>query len=340
MTDNRIDLLVDLYSETEWWRSRLRETESGSVHQEDGPVAEVTTPFNFTLKGPSHNIVYWSPQRYFLYGGPWPSYESFLILTLTYQGGTFLDLGANVGHHSLLAAVNTASSIAVHAFEPSSIMHSFLVENIRANKMQRRITPYHLAVGDRRTETTFHVAGFASSLNEKAAKIGPTGNTHHTETVQVYPLDDLFHPSDLAAPLIVKIDTEGFEWQVVQGAERLFRDPVTFAVILETESPSAGPNALNALNALNEWGFECRGLAQSSANNPYAEDSRLVPFEECSTDDDAWPHYWLCLRRGHPMRDLIDQMGTLFQFHWTTRFMTNQELSALVKKMVDARESL
>ena len=338
---NRFDLLMRLHKESELWRAKLGQVQSGNKHQEDDPVTEMTTPFNFKIKGPTSNLIYYSPQRFFFFGGPWPAYESFLIMALTRHGGTFLDIGANVGYYSLLAAANAARPLSVHAFEPSAFTYDFLVENIRLNGFQRRITPYHLGVGRERGDATLHVAGFFSSFDAETVEGRPTGGAHHTETAQIAPLNDLFHPSHLKAPVVLKIDTEGFELQVLQGGERLIRNPVTFALIVETASPKEHPESGDIFNALDEWGFDRLGLIQSSAKNQYAEDNRLVPFEDVPQDDpESWPHYWLCIRRDHPMRDFIDQAADLYKYHWAARFLTNHELEDHVQKMESARDSL
>lgn len=125
----------------------------------------------------------------------------------------FVDIGANQGLYSLLAAQNPNCATAI-AFEPVAATFALLRDNIALNGAEARIRPVHAAVSLHSgiaTIATDSAHSGTASLRDAAAS-GP--GTEDIRILGIAGVDTLL-PDDL--PLIVKIDVEGHEETVVEA---------------------------------------------------------------------------------------------------------------------------
>lgn len=126
------------------------------------------------------------------------------------RAGTYLDVGANVGNHSLFFARLCRAS-RVYAFEPLAHYARRVVDNVAANAMDQAITLMRFGLG---------------AVSETRA-IMINGGRHD---IEVRRLDDL--DAEIADPVsVIKIDVEGMEEDVIRGGvARITRDrPMIFA---------------------------------------------------------------------------------------------------------------
>lgn len=138
--------------------------------------------------------------------------------------GCILDIGANIGNHSLFLAMHSNRDIL--AFEPCAENAALLEENAALNNA--RITLHRHALGEH------HEMGrveLPSATNMGMAKVvaDAQGDT------SILPLDSVALPS---APAIIKLDVEGMEYAVLRGAKQLLRkhDPVLYVEIADEQS--------------------------------------------------------------------------------------------------------
>ncbi|MHB2169135.1 FkbM family methyltransferase [Alsobacter sp. R-9] len=137
----------------------------------------------------------------------------------------FVDIGANAGSYSILAAGACAASVV--AFEPDANASARFVQNIRLNGLQDHIVLKRVAVGDRAGPIEFTTdadTGNRVSTGRNAA--GP-----RTTTVECVTLDETLRGR---APTLIKIDVEGFEAAVLAGAKDVLGTPSLLALIVET----------------------------------------------------------------------------------------------------------
>ncbi|HLM66817.1 MAG TPA: FkbM family methyltransferase, partial [Longimicrobium sp.] len=122
-------------------------------------------------------------------------------------GGTVLDVGANVGYYTLLASVLAGDAGRVHAFEPEPRNAEFLRRHAAINR-RANVTVRQAAVSDRAGTARFD---FGSGSG--------TGRLAHAGAIEVRTLrlDDYCTEHGLA-PTAVKIDVEGAEVAVLEGA--------------------------------------------------------------------------------------------------------------------------
>jgi FkbM family methyltransferase len=116
------------------------------------------------------------------------------------------DVGANIGNHTLFAALLMNASHC-YAFEPNPPAFAILQRNIEINSLQHSVSLFNIALGARTHQASNSPIHYAN-LGGNAIKEDPRGS------VTVKRLDDLDIP-----PLdFIKIDAEGNGGQVLQGA--------------------------------------------------------------------------------------------------------------------------
>jgi FkbM family methyltransferase len=174
------------------------------------PLVETRFGRMFTLQGDT--VISRSLRVYGEFAGD----EVDSILSLVQPGDHVLDLGANIGFHTLALARTVGPAGQVTSVEPQRFCFQLLCANVTANQLTT-VNCLRAAVGDtpglcavpRLDPTARHNAGATTvSLDPGAANA--------TDTVPLITVDSLALPRcDL-----IKIDTEGFEDRVVQGALR------------------------------------------------------------------------------------------------------------------------
>lgn len=150
--------------------------------------------------------------------------EMSFVLHLLKEGDLFGDIGANIGAFSVLASVNAgADAITV---EPIPVTYGHLVRNVKVNNAESKITALQLGVGNE--NTTLRFTKNMDTVN--SVSVNQDTNDENTVLVQVKKLDDIFNDRQ---PVLLKIDVEGYEWQVLQGAKNIFNNDGLKAVIME-----------------------------------------------------------------------------------------------------------
>jgi FkbM family methyltransferase len=126
-----------------------------------------------------------------------------------------IDIGANVGCHSLQMAFNGAL---VFAFEPVPRIAASLRRNIAINRLETRIHIIQEAVGEASYLSDFFVAKRDDDGSHSLIE-GVLAASVSTIQVYVTTLDDFLTENRLPHPALIKIDVEGAESLVLEGAK-------------------------------------------------------------------------------------------------------------------------
>ncbi len=126
------------------------------------------------------------------------------------QGDTFLDIGANIGLMSLFASRLVGDTGRVLAFEAHPETALLLKNNLQRNAVSN-IQVFDFALGSTRSQSYI----YNSTDNRGGASL--IASSSQAQEIEVYPLDDVV--SEDVLPSMIKIDVEGFELEVLKGAE-------------------------------------------------------------------------------------------------------------------------
>lgn len=129
-----------------------------------------------------------------------------------YKGKTFVDVGANVGNHSIVAAVAFGAPRVI-AFEPNPVAARILLANIGLNDLSEVVV--HHAVGLAEIDGTAVAVSPESGLN-----LGATKLIVGAGDLILRRGDDLLKDEDIG---FIKIDVEGAEMQVLNGMENAIK---------------------------------------------------------------------------------------------------------------------
>ena len=167
-------------------------------------------------------------------------------------GGVFVDVGANVGFFSLLAARHLGARGTIVAFEAHPRVAATLRRNLARNSVRADVRA--VAVGAVDGRTTLHVAAHpggstiaADAATDEVSRVA----------VDVVTLDRLVEAGSIPVPDVVKIDVEGAEDAVLDGLERTARAHApTLVIELDDELADRLERRVDATAArLVGWGY-------------------------------------------------------------------------------------
>lgn len=128
-----------------------------------------------------------------------------------------VDIGANVGVYSVYLHENQGVT-RVHAFEPAPAAFDLLKKNIDIQSQGSKITAYDLALSSQAGEIDFLIVSPLSGVN----RIVPTGAQGDLIKVHTARLDDVLQTEH--ERIAVKIDVEGHEVSVLEGARQFLQE--------------------------------------------------------------------------------------------------------------------
>lgn len=149
-----------------------------------------------------------------------------LLSTSLVPVDTVIDIGAHAGEYCILMAVMVGNKGNVVAFEPDPYARKLLLKNLELNPSLKRPRIENVALSDTDGEAILYSRGgnSQSSLVRSAVEFR---KAHHAEEIRVRTarLDTYLTQNELPTPAWVKIDAEGAEIRILQGATSLLQGP-------------------------------------------------------------------------------------------------------------------
>lgn len=140
-------------------------------------------------------------------------------------GGTFLDIGANIG----LTLIPIAQNLQVNcfAFEPEPQNWALLQRNIQRNCARGDLHLFNLALFDREGEIEFELSptNFGDHrIRNRSVESSKVFEEKQRRVISVPTrrLDDVIDASNLIGPVVAKIDTQGAEHHIYRGGRHVF----------------------------------------------------------------------------------------------------------------------
>jgi FkbM family methyltransferase len=150
--------------------------------------------------------------------------DMMFLLHLLRPGDLFADVGANIGSYTVLASsVAGAKSI---SFEPVPATFLHLKHNVAINDLETLVELHNCGVGSEKSQ--LHFTSNYDTMNHVVT--GSAAEGAGNIVVDIVTLDDVLRNR---VPVLVKIDTEGFEMAVLRGAANLLKHPSLMGIIVE-----------------------------------------------------------------------------------------------------------
>lgn len=162
----------------------------------------------------------------------------------------FIDVGANAGAYTVLASgVAGAQTV---AFEPIPETCQRLRLNISLNDLDQLVSVYECALGAHTGR--LRMSRYADTTNRVIDSATTERDSSGETDVCVRDLDSVLADQN---PAIIKIDVEGFELPVLQGATRTLENPVLKALLVEMNGSGVtyGFSELEIVSTLTRYGF-------------------------------------------------------------------------------------
>jgi FkbM family methyltransferase len=155
-----------------------------------------------------------------LYTGLHEFEDMSFILHFLRSSDLFIDIGANIGSYSILAAVEKEARTI--AFEPIITTYDFLKQNISINNVTEKVETHCLGLGSK-----FQTLSFTSTLDT----MNHVDEHHGNLQCRIEPFD--YVVGDLTTITLIKIDVEGYEMHVLQGMEKALQSDKLKVIIIE-----------------------------------------------------------------------------------------------------------
>ena len=178
---------------------------------------------------------------------PYEEMETELIEKNLKRGGTFIDIGAGVGYHTVIASRMVGNGGKVIAFEPEPTSFEYLKKNLKKNNCNN-VLLYKLGVADRRGKEMFYVYDkIGRSRIEPVNSFLNAFQVRKRFEIEMVRVDDVYQ----GKAAFIKMDVEGSEYLALQGMRNLMKNNPQVKLI--SEVPDYKQSEFFKL--LQEWGF-------------------------------------------------------------------------------------
>ncbi|MFA5743031.1 MAG: FkbM family methyltransferase [Candidatus Paceibacterota bacterium] len=122
---------------------------------------------------------------------------------------TVIDIGANIGAFSLFAA-NSADNVKVYSYEPAPETFSKLIENIKANNLEKEIKAFQLGIASKKEKRKIYLDPESSMANSLSLE------SNHQKNIEIdtISLRDIFLENNIGECDFLKVDAEGSEQEI------------------------------------------------------------------------------------------------------------------------------
>lgn len=171
-----------------------------------------------------------------------PEPTSFSLLMGTYEAGlrrvfeqfiksgmTVVDVGANIGIYTLLAARKTGSKGRVYAFEPEHANFELLEKNVELNEYSH-VTTIPMALSDKHGQAQIYLSASGNGSHSMYRNDAVTDNT---ENIQCVSFDEFWEAEGRPTIHFIKMDIEGAEAAVLRGMDRFLHATDALTMVLE-----------------------------------------------------------------------------------------------------------
>lgn len=180
------------------------------------------------------------------------------------QGAVLYDVGANIGITALTATEDATKCIKVVAIEPAPANYCSLVRNIHQNRMADRVVALPIGLGEVTDVSSFnlttldaggalHTFGDVVTLPTKEGRLDQVVASNF---VLRYRMDDMVTKQGMPFPSHIKVDVDGTELEVLNGASCILKDERCKGVQVESVDNNPAFDQLRSIvDLMHKHGF-------------------------------------------------------------------------------------
>ena len=137
------------------------------------------------------------------------------------EGSMCIDIGANIGEHTVSMALAVGQSGTVLSFDPNPIVFDILKANAGLNTLMTNIKPFNCAVSD--TDSEYYYNSSEASFSNggiSIEKVNKHGKFQLEQKIKGVNLNDFLHQNfknDLSKLRLIKVDTEGYDKEILKS---------------------------------------------------------------------------------------------------------------------------
>jgi FkbM family methyltransferase len=224
--------------------------------------------------------------------GVYEPYEQKVFKEFCKPGATVVDVGANVGLYTLIAASAVGSSGQVIAIEPHRQSFQFLQQTISKNQFHH-VVAFNVAAGDSRRQITL----FTTDENKADSRIYGDGISRQEITTDMVDLDSLLDQNGIENVQLIKMDIQGAEALAVRGMKKtIARNPdlTIFTEFWPWGIQEAGGSPIEFLYGLQEAGFNLHAIDEDKEQL-----LKIADIKELVAQHDHRQYPGIDLRRSH-----------------------------------------
>ena len=142
-----------------------------------------------------------------------------LMINELKQDMVCIDLGSNIGYYAVIESNMIGKSGKIFAIEPSPINFPILKLNLE-NQKKNNFSVYNIAIGDKNEDMEFIISSKSnwSKIRMNNEKINPEDKIIK---IPVKTLDSFVQENDIKKIDILRMDVEGFEYNIILGANKI-----------------------------------------------------------------------------------------------------------------------
>ncbi len=260
------------------WRSLRALGRSAPIYLGDHTIL-TRTAHGFKLFLDSRDV---SLAPHILLDGVWEPAVKRFINARVREGMRVIEVGANVGYHSVHLASRIGPRGVIACFEANPRLAQLMAQSLEVNGMKSRAIPCAYAVADKLGECEFRM--FAQHLGASSLIVNDDTATEYHDTITrvTVPMTTLDAAcSDWPHLDFLKIDAEGAEPLIMAGAKALIARSPQLEILLEF-GPAFWPSLDEARGFLQGWvdeGFHLQRLTPAGRVTPARIDDLLDPTQ-------------------------------------------------------------
>jgi FkbM family methyltransferase len=186
------------------------------------------------------------------------------------DGMVVYDIGANIGYYALQEARLVGEKGFVYAIEPVPHNKHLLELNISLNNF-KNIKVYECAMGEKDGDSQIKLTNMSniSTMVEQTYR-----DIKDVLPVKVQTLDTFMKGKRL--PDVIRMDTEGYEVNIIQGMSKLFKSNKPLILFIEIHFDALKEKVVGMLKTLKENGFDVKYASHET--HPIIQNSWIKPL--------------------------------------------------------------